>query len=285
MRELIIVIAGEILTKVAVRLGVSAGVLGVGAGTSWATLGVGLVAAKYGEEVAVTAAKKVGPRLFRLVEEVGEDEAPRALKSLARRGDEAVWVVARPKSFALFAKYGDSAADAMIRHREISDPLIENYGMPMVRALTAVDGRNGRRLAMLADDGILTKLPQRDDVLNTIGKYGDRAADWVWRNKAAITTVAVAAAFVNDPEPFINGAVEVVDIGGEKVIRPVAEAAARSLNWNLIIAVPVTLLVLLIILRVLVNMRHTGFLRGRPPRMQSPTIPAETSAGEKPREP
>lgn len=42
-QELVSLVAGEVLTQAAVRLGVSAGILGVGAGTSWATLGAGLV--------------------------------------------------------------------------------------------------------------------------------------------------------------------------------------------------------------------------------------------------
>ncbi|HUY87636.1 MAG TPA: hypothetical protein VMV10_02770 [Pirellulales bacterium] len=42
-QELVSLVAGEVLTQVAVRLGVSAGILGAGAGASWATLGAGLV--------------------------------------------------------------------------------------------------------------------------------------------------------------------------------------------------------------------------------------------------
>lgn len=42
-RELVSYVAGEILTVAATQLATSAGILGVGAGSSWATLGVGLV--------------------------------------------------------------------------------------------------------------------------------------------------------------------------------------------------------------------------------------------------
>ena len=41
--ELVSVITGQVLTQVAVRLGVSAGILGTGAASSWATLGIGFV--------------------------------------------------------------------------------------------------------------------------------------------------------------------------------------------------------------------------------------------------
>jgi hypothetical protein len=44
-REAVSLVAGEVLTMVAVRLGVSGGILAAGAGTSWATFGVGLVVA------------------------------------------------------------------------------------------------------------------------------------------------------------------------------------------------------------------------------------------------
>lgn len=43
-QQLISLIAGEVLAHTAVRLGVSAGILGVGASSGWATLGVGVVA-------------------------------------------------------------------------------------------------------------------------------------------------------------------------------------------------------------------------------------------------
>lgn len=41
--QLVSIIAGEVLTQVAVRLGVSAGILGTGAASSWATFGIGVV--------------------------------------------------------------------------------------------------------------------------------------------------------------------------------------------------------------------------------------------------
>jgi len=41
--QIVSLVAGEVLTQVAARLGVSVGILGVGAGSSWATLGAGVV--------------------------------------------------------------------------------------------------------------------------------------------------------------------------------------------------------------------------------------------------
>jgi hypothetical protein len=41
--QVVSLITGEVLTQVATRLGVSAGILGTGAASSWATFGIGLV--------------------------------------------------------------------------------------------------------------------------------------------------------------------------------------------------------------------------------------------------
>jgi hypothetical protein len=50
-REAVSLVAGEVLTMVAVRLGVSGGILAAGAGSSWATFGVGLVVAVIVDQV------------------------------------------------------------------------------------------------------------------------------------------------------------------------------------------------------------------------------------------
>ena len=41
--QLVSIIGGEVLTQVAIRLGISAGILGTGAASGWATLGIGVV--------------------------------------------------------------------------------------------------------------------------------------------------------------------------------------------------------------------------------------------------
>lgn len=58
--EIAAVIAVRVATAVAARLGVSAGILGVGAASSWATFGVGLVAAVVVDVALTKAAKAAG---------------------------------------------------------------------------------------------------------------------------------------------------------------------------------------------------------------------------------
>jgi hypothetical protein len=138
------------------------------------------LAAQHGDE-AVEAVRRVGPRAFRLAEDAGAS-ATQAVKLLARAGDDAVWVVSRPRSLSLFAKYGDDAADAMIKHRQIAEPLLETYGASAARALKAVDGQGGRRLAMLFDEGNLARAGRGHELLGVVERFGDRALDFIWRN-------------------------------------------------------------------------------------------------------
>jgi hypothetical protein len=183
----------------------------------------------------VQATEKVGPSVFRIVEEVGEDGAPKALKLMSRRGKDALWVVSKPGRFALFARYGDDAADAMIKHGEIVEALIGSDGEAGARAMAAVDSQNARRFKMLADEGVFANAADPQSILGTVGQYGDQAADWIWRNKGAIGVASVATAFVRNPTPFLNGAVEVVRIGGETVVRPVIEKASDRFSWTVLV--------------------------------------------------
>jgi hypothetical protein len=197
------------------------------------------LATKYGEREALVAVEKVGPRAFRLLDEAGAEAAPQLLKLMARVGDDAVWIAARPRSLALFTRYGDDAADAMLKHKEIAEGLIEQFGPSAARALNKIDGRSARRLAIMAEEGHLAALPQRAALLDTIGKHGTAAMDWVWRNKAALATAGVVAAFVHNPQPFIDGTAKIADAAGQHVIKPVlsrvAGGVASRTNWTLVI--------------------------------------------------
>ena len=186
---------------------------------------------KYGDE-AINAIRKVGPRTFKLLDDAG-DNAPQVIGLINRYGNDAVWVASKPRNLAIFVRHGDEAAEAMIKHPGIAAPAIEKLGVPAATAIRSVSGQNARRIAMMVDDGSLVASGKASKILEVIGRYGDRAADWVWRNKGFLAVATVATAFVADPEPFINGTVEIVKVGGETLVRPVAEEAAKAINWNL----------------------------------------------------
>ena len=217
-------------------------------------------AEKLGQEAAQQAGRKMvqeeaaslAPRIERLLAAHGEQAAPfirkagvegiealekagpRAgdiLKLFARSGDEAMWVVAKPRRVAIFLKHGDAAAQAMLRHGELAETLIERFEGSATKALNNVGGQNARRLAMMAEDGQLATIGRTDQLLATIGKYGDGAMDFVWRNKGALTVAAALTAFLADPKPFVDGTKEL----GKSVATPVAEHIARSVDWTVVI--------------------------------------------------
>lgn len=191
------------------------------------------LAVRHGDD-ALTAVTKVGPRTFRIVEEAGE-HGPQAIKLLARHGDDAVWVVAKKQRLAIFVKYGDDAAEAMMKQGEIAEPLLETFGKPAASALKAIDPQNGRRLAMMANEGELARIGKTDEVLGVVGKYGDRAMDFIWKNKGSLTVAAALTAFLANPEPFLDGTKDFVKYIGEPLAAvpgQIATEAAKSVNWT-----------------------------------------------------
>ncbi len=224
------------------------------------------LAERHGDD-ALVAARKVGPSVFRYVEEAGEHGAA-AIKLMARHGDDAVWIVAKQNRLAFFVQYGDDAAGAMMKHQSIVIPVIEANGAAAAKALNAVSGPNARRLAMLHNSGELQKIGRTQELLGVIGKYGDRAAEFVWKHKGALMVTAALVAFLSDPEPFLNGVKDITQIVGETAIKPIttgvgegiskvpdvagqaAVEAARTVNWTLVI------ICALVLVGVLVGMRQ-----------------------------
>lgn len=190
------------------------------------------IAGKYGDE-GVAAARKLGPRGMRLIEEAGENGLG-AVKLINRYGNDAVWVISKPRGMAIFVKYGDDGAKALIKHKGIAEEVIEANGPSAVRALNAVGIREARQIAMLQKDGIIKAGEQGEKLLDVITRYGDKAMAFVWRNKGALTVTAVLGTFVADPEPYINGTVKLV--GGP------LEAAAENTQWTVVGVVGVVVL-------------------------------------------
>jgi hypothetical protein len=188
---------------------------------------------KYGDD-AVAAVEKVGPRAFRLVEQAG-DNGLESVRLLARYGDDATWIVNNNSRLALAAKYGDDAAEAMIKQRKVAEPLLESLGQPAANALKTVSTQNGRRLAMLAEDGTLSRIGRSDELLRVVGRYGDRGMNFIWRNKGALLVAATLTAFLAHPEPFIDGSVELTKSAAENIGQPLANEVGKSANWTFVL--------------------------------------------------
>lgn len=190
--------------------------------------------AQHGDE-AIAAVKKAGPRAFRLVEQAGANGAD-AVRLLARYGDEAAWVVSEPRRLAQFVRHGDDAAEAMMKHKDIVLPLLDRCAGSAAQAFKTVSGRSARRLAMMEDAGELAKIGATDKLLAVVGRFGDKAADFIWRNKGALAVSAALAAFLADPEPFINGTRDLAQVAGDAAKEPLREAVRRT-DWTVVVLV------------------------------------------------
>jgi hypothetical protein len=207
----------------------------------------------------------------RLVTRFGDDagEAIRktglaGIKAMEAAGEHGVRVA------RLLARHGDDAAQALARHGQIALPLIEQFGTSAARALKSLSSRNARRLGIMTDAGELRRIGRVDEVLAVIGRHGDRAMTFVWQHKGALAITAVLAAFLAQPEPFVNGARDLADIVGEDVARPLAEVpgkvaaeVASGTNWTVVITFTLLVCAVLLSLTTLRVRRHRSRRRER----------------------
>lgn len=84
---------------------------------------------------------------------------------------------------------------------------------------------------MMADEGALA----RSELVDVIGRYGDRAMEFVWKNKGALATASVLAAFLADPEPFLDGTLTLTGQIAEHALRPISDGVARGTHWTFIV--------------------------------------------------
>jgi hypothetical protein len=219
-----------------------------------------MAAARHGNEV-FEAVRKVGPRALPLVEEAGA-HSRQAARIMAQHGEHgATWVVARPQAMKLVLQHGEGAAGVLVKHAGgIAEPVVERYGAKAVRALEATAPQGGRRLAMMMADGELAKIGRTEELLEVIGKYGDPAMNWVWRNKGSLAVGTTLAAFLASPDTFLNAAQGMTRTVAENAVKPLAEVpgavvkegageVARHTNWTLVFLVVIASVVLYVFAR------------------------------------
>jgi hypothetical protein len=202
--------------------------------------------AKHGDD-ALPLLRSSGHAGFEALERAGV-RAPDVIRLYARRGDDAVWVISQPSKLAIFMRHGDDAADALLKYPGVADTLIERYGDDAVKALSGLSRSSAQRLGMASDEGLLAATGRSGELLTVIGKYGDAAMDFIWKNKGALAVASVLATFLADPEVYIRGAKELV-------VSPVLEPIARGTNWTLIISAALAVVFLPLIARSLVKAR------------------------------
>ena len=73
-------------------------------------------------------------------------------------------------------------------------------------------------------------------MLGVVGRYGDRAMDFIWRNKLTLAGGTALAAFVANPEPFLDGTRQLVensvDSLASNVGKPIAEKLGDAKDWT-----------------------------------------------------
>ena len=194
-------------------------------------------AAKYGTE-GLEAIGKVGPRAFgKITVEAGE-HAPEAVKLTAKFGEQAVWVISKPRGLAVFVKYGEEAATAVMKHPGIAERAVERMGVPAARALNSVSSAQARRLGMMIEDGAIKAGEKSSGLLDVTAKFGDKAMEFIWRNKGALAVAATLTAFLRNPEPFIEG-VETLVV---ETVKPIGTEIAKRTNWTPVMIVAVALI-------------------------------------------
>ena len=189
------------------------------------------LATRHGDEV-FAAVKKTGPRGLRLIDEAGP-HGPEAARLLGKFGDEAAAVVGNPSRLALAGRYGDDAAEAMIKHPGIAEPVVAAYGKAGAKAMREVGVENGRRLAAMVDSGELAKIGRGEELLGVISKYGDRGMQFVYKHRKLLAGAAVLTAFLANPQPYIDGTLDLAKLVGETVVKPIAEIPQQAVLTSL----------------------------------------------------
>ncbi len=196
----------------------------------------------HGDDV-LKAVRLAGPRGLHLIEEAGT-HSKQVARLLAIHGEHgAVYVASRPKAMQLVLRHGEEAAAALVKSRGVALPAVESFGKQAIRAFQAIGSpQNARRLAMMtADGGELARIGRTPEVLAVIEKYGDKAMQFIWTHKGALFVTATLAAFLAEPEAFINGAKDIT----QTVVKPIADVpaiaakegaaeVARKTNWTVV---------------------------------------------------
>ncbi|MFM8572534.1 MAG: hypothetical protein ACKOAU_13135 [Pirellula sp.] len=198
------------------------------------TVRVQSVLANAGDDV-LEVIQKGGPRALRILEDSGADAAISA-RLLSRYGDEAIGALEGPVRIRMVREFGEEAGEALIKHGSVAEKLITQAGSPAVGAMKQLSGQSVRRMAMLADEPATATLAKNTDLLGVVGRYGDRAMDFVWRNKLTLAGGTALAAFVANPEPFLDGTRQLVENTVESVAsnvgKPIAEQLGDAKQWT-----------------------------------------------------
>ncbi|HAS83241.1 MAG TPA: hypothetical protein DCS43_11365 [Verrucomicrobia bacterium] len=204
------------------------------------------IAGKCGGE-SLDVISKHGLVAFRVFKNAGDDAGEYLVKAIRIYGDDALRIAQSSAGRSVLRSGSDAAIRAVARHSDAVVPLIQRYGDDGVAALVKLSPANGRRLLQMVDANTLPASRLRD-VLATIGKYGDKSLEFVWKHRKVLTSAALLTAFISDPEPYLNGFKDITLGVIDTAVSPVAEGVGNgismgmvkifeSIRWNLWIGV------------------------------------------------
>lgn len=206
------------------------------------------IVAKHGDE-ALPLIRNGGHVGMKALEKAGA-KTPDLIKFHARYGDEAVWMISSEKRLALFIKHGDGAGQAMVKHPQIAENLIEKLGIDAVGSLNKLSKTGAQKMGMAEKAGVLNATPESAKLMLVVEQYGDKAMDFIWKHKKVLVTTAVLSSFLSNPKPYIDGTKTlVVEPAVNAVVTPIAE----TLHWNIWIPLAFAILFLPAIMRKVIK--------------------------------
>jgi len=174
--------------------------------------------------------EKHGIVALRVFQNAGEEAGPYLVKGISLYGDDGLRLAQTAVGRSVLREGNEFAIRAVIKHTDAVVPLIRTYGDECAHVLTQLSPRNGRRLIQMVDEKSLAS-SDIQKLMGTIGKYGDDAMDFIWRNRKLLATATVLVAFINDPEPYLKGIKDLSKVLVDPII--------QSINWNLWVGVVV----------------------------------------------
>ena len=84
----------------------------------------------------------------------------------------------------------------------VSGTVLDNLGVAGAKVLPKLSSSGAKKLADLSAD--LARSPHRGQWLELLGKFGDSAADFLWKNKGSVFVGATATAVVLRPDDFLK---------------------------------------------------------------------------------
>lgn len=184
------------------------------------------IVSKYGSQ-SIPFIKSFGKEGIKILENIDEFAGKKIIKLFEKIGNDTYYIINDATKLKLFLKYGDDAAEILLKFPGIADDIIQEFGAKGLKALQNITNReDAAKLALILSETNAKKWT--DEIFEIIEKFGQKGLDFIWKNKGKLFLAGVGYSFFNNPEPYINGMTTLV---GDKVIEPII----KVIDWNNIV--------------------------------------------------